>query len=357
LDIKELLNRILTTPGVSGREEEVAVVIKEEFDKYCDEVYIHKTNSVIGIKRATRKKDGVAPKKLMFASHLDQIGVVITKIEKGGFLRISGIGYDYKVLAGQPVTILGKEKVRGVISTTSISTTSPANWEKADSMDSLYIDTALDEEILRSKVRVGDLVKIEASPLELKENFYSSPVLDDRACVVAMIMGMERLVDSHHEWDIYFVATCGEETTGKGARTAAWDINPDVGCAMDVTFATQLGAGEPLTYPIGKGITLSVGPIFDSFYGNKIEKICKMEKIPFILEPDMVGFGTDAASIRRTRAGIPVSLVSLAIKSMHTPVETMNLNDLKELGRFVGAYSANIHKDFEEGEDDAKATL
>ena len=356
MEIKELLKKILTTPGVSGREDEVAKVINSEFSKYCDESYIHQTNSVVGLKKATRTVAGVKPKKLMFAAHLDQIGLVITKIEKGGFLRISGIGYDYKVLTGQPVIILGKEQIRGVISATSISTTAMDKWEKSEPMDDLYIDTALDEEVLRKKVRVGDLVKIEADPLELKGNFYSSPVLDDRACVVAMILGMEKLVDSHHDWDIYFVATCGEESTGKGARATAWDINPDVACAMDVTFATQLGASAPLTYPIGKGLTISVGPVFDKFYNNKIEKICNNEKIPFVYEPDMVGFGTDAASIRRTRGGIPVSLVSLAIKSMHTPVEIMSLDDLKQLGRFVASYSANIHKDYAE-DDNVRETL
>lgn len=346
-----MLKRILIADGVSGREEEAAEVIRQEFIPFCDEVKIHRTHSVIGYKKATRLKAGETPKSLMFAAHLDQIGLVITRIEKGGFLRFSGIGYDYKVLTGQPVLVMGREKVRGVISAGSIVTVPSSNWEKNPAMMDLFIDTGLSEDEVHQKLRVGDLVKLDVEPLELQNDFYSSPVLDDRSCVAGMILGMERLVDLHHDRDLYFVATCGEESTGKGARSAAWEINPDTAIAMDVTFGTQPGAAEPLTYPVGKGLTLSLGPVFDTRSREQMVKICQMEKIPFVDEPDMVGFGTDAASIRRTRGGIPVNLISLPIKSMHTPVEMMSLNDLKELGRFVSAVAANIDKSLENQSD------
>lgn len=348
-----MLNKILTVPGVSGREEEAASLVAGLFEPYCDQVTIHRTHSVIGYKKATRST-GESAKRLMFAAHLDQIGLVITRIEKGGFLRITGIGYDPKVLPGQPVKIYGRRELFGVISVRSFSTLPLSEHEKSPPMDEIYIDTGLDEETVRSAVRVGDLAKIEMEPVELQGAFYSSPVLDDRACIAAMIIGMERLADLHHEWDLYFVATCGEESTGKGAMSAAWEIQPDAAVAMDVTFGTQPGVPDHDSAAVGKGLTLSLGPIFDQDYRRKMVDVCRREKIPMTDEPDMVGFGTDAASIRQTRGGVPVNLISLPIKSMHTPVEVMSLDDLEELGRFTAAFAASIHRELpaeESGEE------
>jgi tetrahedral aminopeptidase len=352
LDYKPILKRILTTPGISGREEQVATVVKEEFEKYCDEVWIHPTQSVIGLKRGNIPIEGGRRHKLMYAAHLDQIGLIVSKIESGGFLRLSGIGYDFKTLPGQRVQVFGKETVSGIIGTLSSSTIALKEGEKPIDMKDIYVDTGLPEQQVDNLISVGDPVLIDAEPVELKGNLYAGPALDDRACVMGLILGMEKLQRLTHAWDIYFVATCGEESSGKGARTCAYEIDPDAGCAFDVCFANQSGASEPHTVPLGKGLYVSMGPIYDRNLYKKITKICGEENIPFNPDPDVMGFGTDAASIRMTRGGIPTNLVSLAIKNMHLPVEVMHLDDLKNLGRFVAAYAANIHREWEEPEED-----
>ncbi len=345
MNLKSVLNEFLPLAGVSGHEGKSAAWLATEFKKYCDEVYIDASESVVGIKKAKASlndNDEKKVRKMMFAAHLDQVGLVVSKIEEGGILRINGLGYDPKILPGQRVVVFGRKNIDGVIGYYPN--------KECPSMNDLFIDTGLASESIHDFVRVGDLAKVELSPISLKNGFYCAPFLDDRSCVVAMLAAMKNLTRALTDCDIYFVATSGEETTGKGACATAHSINPDLAIIMDVTFGAQPGTKEPQAFTLGKGLTSSVGPLFDPYYRTKIEKIAKKEHIKVVAEADSVGFGTDASSIRTMADGIPVVLISLPIKSMHTPVETCLISDIQELARWITAICKNINLDFiEEG--------
>lgn len=344
----ELLKEVVGLSGVSGREEESALRLCNHFARYCDEVYVHPTQSVVGILKANcffQKKDSSSdrPKRLMMMAHLDQIGICISRIEEGGFLRITGIGYDPKILIGQSVVILGKKRVSGIVSIRNLGKSSAK--EQEITMSRLFIDTGLPEKKVREWICVGDLAHVSIVPVELKNGFFSSPFLDDRACVVALILAMRRLAKQQREWDLYFVASAGEESTGKGAYGVTASIEPDYAIATDVTFANQPKNRRPHTFECGEGLVLSVGAIYDARYNAQLEKIAASEKIKLSISPDLVGFGTDAASIREVGAGVPVGLVSLPLQNMHTPVELISLSDLEELGRFFAAVGSQLKEE------------
>lgn len=347
--IVDLLKKVVSLSGVSGREEESAAWVVDYFSRYCDEAYIHPTQSVVGILKAntfdkTQEKSLCEkPKKIMMMAHLDQIGLCISKIEAGGFLRITGIGYDPKILIGQSVLVLGKEKIPAIVSVRHLGIFSSKEQELT--MSQLFIDTGLPEKKVRELVRIGDLAHVVSMPVELKNGFFSSAFLDDRCCLVALMVAMRRLAKAHREWDLYFVASSGEESTGKGASGVTASIQPDYAIATDVTFANQPKNKSPHTFECGEGLVLSVGAIYDERYNVQLQKIAAQEKIKLVVAPDLVGFGTDAASIRQVGAGIPVGLISLPLQNMHTPVELLSLPELEELGRFFVAIGSQLKEE------------
>lgn len=344
---EELLSTICKASGPSGHEDECAALVHSYFSKYCDSATIHHSNSVIGEIKPLSSIDKKDLFTVMFCAHLDQIALCITKIDDDGFCFITGVGYDPKVLAGKAVTIIGREKVFGIISARSSSTTSHKCSKRGYTMEELCIDTGLSANKVRELVCVGDFAHISDEPLLLLNNSFSSPFLDDRSCVSALILAMKNLQKQRSNLHLFFVASSGEEFSGQGATTSAYEIDPDFAIALDVTFADQPNNDPLHSQKIGEGLTISVGPLYDRRYLKQIVKIATDNKIKFRYEVDKSGFGTDAASIRGVRNGIPVALISLPIENMHTPVELLNLDDFNELVRFITLLSTHLKKEDE----------
>lgn len=341
-EIKELLTELCHSSGPAGNEGETTALVNSYFSLYADKSYCHLSNSVVGELKPTVKESEVEPFKVMLCAHLDQIALSITKIDENGFCFFSTVGYDEKILASQSVTILGREKVFGLI-------TVPTSANRSDTksgykLSELSIDTGLPASRVKKLIRVGDFAHINSRPLSLLNNNFSSAFLDDRVCVTALIMALKNLKSQARPSHLYFVASSSEEFSGLGATTVAYDIQPDFAIALDVTFATQPHCGST-TQKLGEGITISCGPLYDQRYLKQIVKIATDNKIKFKLEVDKSGFGTDAASIRSVGEGIPVCLISLPIENMHTPVELANLEDLKELIRFISLLGSGLQKE------------
>lgn len=357
MNTKALLEQVVSLPGVSGQETVCAREVQHLFAPYCDESWVDATQSAVGLIRAKRPPSLPASslppdrtdasrsfhrppplfpvRKLMFAAHLDQIGLIVSKIEANGFLRCVGLGYDPKVLKGQRVWVYGRERVPGVI---GFLPGGEAGFE------SLWIDTGLTDAECRAKIRVGDEAQVALAPVALKNGLIAAPFLDDRSCLTAMLLAMETLSQTGTDCDLYFTATAGEETTGKGACATAFSIQPDLAVVMDVTFGAQNGTREPAAFPVGKVLTLATGPLYDKGYRQRLEAIARRHRISVVPEPDCRGGGTDAASIRIQGQGIPVALISLPVKSMHTPVEVVALHGINEMARWVAAIAAEINR-------------
>ncbi|HTY07886.1 MAG TPA: hypothetical protein VMF29_01850, partial [Candidatus Edwardsbacteria bacterium] len=242
----ELVRRLTQAPGPSGYEHRAALVAKQELAPLADEVRIDTVGSVIAFKRGTQK--AAVRKKVLLAAHLDEIGLLITKVEPGGFLRFTEIGgFDARVLLGQEVYVhpVSKHGAATTLQYPGIIGAKPPHFQSASEseavipMEDLYIDLGMDAAEARQKVGIGDIATVRVPFVTLKNDRAAGKAMDDRACVAVMVKALQHLRRAHHTWDVYAVASVQEEVgmACLGALTSAYNVRPDIGIAIDGTHA------------------------------------------------------------------------------------------------------------------------
>ena len=343
MDIVPLVKRLSEANGVSGYEHEVRQIVREEFGRLADQVRTDALGNVIALKRGT----GPDPRPaIMIATHMDEIGLIVSDLEEG-FIHFQQVGgYDDRVLLGQEILVHGRRALPGIIGARPPHVLSLKERDQPVPYDKLRIDVGLSAEELPKVVRVGDLVTMKRELIELHDGLVAGKALDDRVCVVAALVCLEELARMHHLWDVYAVATVQEEVGLKGAITSTFDLQPDVGIAMDVTWAKQPGTPDEYTYDLGKGPTIGCGPNFHPKLQDALVETAENMEMSYHLEPAARPGGTDAYAIQVSRAGIPAELISVPLRNMHTPVETVSIKDVERAGRLLAAFIARLDGDF-----------
>ena len=341
---KELFKEFLPIPGVTGMESSVAEKFITEAKNFSDEVYIDSLGNAVALKKGKGKR------KVLAAGHIDEIGLMVTKIEKGGYLKITQVGgVDPSILLGQEVTVHSeKEDIYGVIGSKPPHFISKDERSSMIKWDSLYVDTGRSEMKVKNMIKTGDFISFKSETVELLNGKISGKSIDDRYGAVALILALQRLSKMKPEWDFYAVGTVQEEWSGIGANSAAYKINPDIAIALDVTHGNLPGLSDKETFKLGKGITLSIGPNIHSGVLAKTRKICSSEEIPYKLEVAPYATGTDAYTMQIVRTGIPSLVISAPVRSMHSPVETINIKDVERTSRLL----SHLVCSFEEGDLD-----
>lgn len=343
MDIVPLLKRLSEASGVSGYEHQVRDIVREEFGQYADEIRIDALGNVIALKRGTDSEPRPA---LMLATHMDEIGLIVSELEEG-FIHFQQVGgYDDRVLLGQEVVVHGRRDLPGIIGARPPHLLPRDERDKPIPYDKLLIDVGLAPEEVARLVRVGDLITMNRELIELKGDLVAGKALDDRASVAAAAVCLEELTRVRHHWDVYAVATVQEEVGLKGAVTSAFGLQPDVGIAIDVTWAKQPGTLDEYTYDLGKGPTIGCGPNFHPKLQEALVKAAKALEMSYHLEPATRPAGTDAAAMQISRQGIPVALISIPQRNMHTPVETISVKDVERVGRLLAAFISRLDGDF-----------
>ncbi len=345
MQIAPLLKKLSEARGVSGYEAEVREIVAEEFGRYADEVQTDKLGNVVALKRG----EGEEPRRrIMLAGHMDEIGLMVTKLEKG-FLRFTSVGgFDERTLLGQEVTVHGQKDLPGIIGSRPPHVLPQEERRKTIAMDKLFIDVGVGKEELERLVRVGDLVTLRRELTQLQGDLVAGKALDDRTAVAAILVCLERLASIRHAWDVYAVATVQEEVGLRGAITSAYGLAPDAAIAIDATFGDQPGVSEAETIKMGKGPAIAFGPnVHPRLYETLVE-VAKELEIPYQVESIPGGSGTDAWAIQVTREGIPTALLSIPVRHMHTSVETVSLKDVERTGRLIAGFIAGLDEGFME---------
>lgn len=344
MKLDELLKYLSESHGVSGYEQETAAIIREYFKPLVDEIRTDKLGNLISYKKGTGKI------KVMLAAHMDEIGLMVTKIEKGGFLRFTSVGgVDPRNLIGQEVIVSGREKLTGIVGAKPPHLQAPDEQKKSVPMDKLFIDVGLSEERARELISVGDIITIKQDFISLKGQKYAGKALDDRAGVGVVFSCLQELQYLKHKADVFGVTTVQEEVGLRGAFTSTYGIVPDIGIAIDVCFGAMPGVPEDATSELGEGPALGFGPHVHPRIFKKLKELCEELDISYQLEPSPYPGGTDAFAIQITRGGIPTVLVSIPLKYMHTPVETVDLSDIKKAGRLLAHFITSVDEEFVEG--------
>lgn len=343
MDIVPLLKRLSEASGVSGYEREVRDIVVEALEPFADSVQTDALGNVIALKQGT----GPAPRpSVMIATHMDEIGLIVSELE-GSFIHFQQVGgYDDRVLLGQEVMVHGRQPLPGIIGARPPHVLPSSERDKPIPHNELRIDVGLMADELTQWVRVGDLITMNRDLIELKGNLVAGKALDNRVSVVAAAICMEALARMRHHWDVYTVATVQEEVGLKGAITSAYGLHPDVGIAIDVTWADQPGAPDEYTSELGGGPTIGCGPNFHPKLQDALVETARELEMSRRLEPAARVGGTDAVVIQMAHEGVPTALLSIPLRSMHTPIETASTKDIERTGRLLAAFIGNLDDQF-----------
>jgi putative aminopeptidase FrvX len=341
--LKEFLFDVCSNHFISGFEYIKGDTLIKYFQPYTDSFEKDKLGSYIF------KKSGINDKKIMLAAHIDEIGLIITRILDGGFLSFTTVGgFNPATLVGQEVTIHGREKVYGVIGIKPPHVTSEEERKKNHKIKDLFIDTGYSKEELEKLVKIGDIISLNRDPLSLQGSLISAKAFDDRACVAVMLETAKELNKISHKSNVYFTATAQEETGTRGAKTSSYKINPDIGIVLDVGFGKT--PDMPSDSPeLGKGPILAYGGRLNPKLTRKFAQVCKKYNYPIQHEAMPAKTGTDTEALQVSREGIPCILLSIPLRYMHTSVETIDLHDVEITGKAIARFINELdNSDLEE---------
>ncbi|MFT3893520.1 MAG: M42 family metallopeptidase [Anaerolineales bacterium] len=346
-DILPFLKSMISVSGLSGHETPIANIIREKWDTLADETSLSRVGSLHGLKKGSVKEPRPS---IMIATHMDAIGMMVSKITDG-FLHIAKVGgIDVHVLPGAEVTVHASsgDELPGVIVMPSAKLLPEEAGSGALEIQYLLVDTGLLPREVERKVRVGDLVSFANPPIELAGDAISGHTLDNRASVAALTICLEELKNKSHVWDVWAVATVQEENSYLGAYTSAFGLHPQIAIAMDVTFASGPGASGWQTHGLGKGVGLCIGPNMHPFLHAKLKDMAEKFEIPWFMDVAPTHSGTDAYPVQVAAEGIPTALLEIPLRYMHTPVEMVVVKDLQRAGRLLAEFIASLEADFVE---------
>lgn len=338
----ELLKKLSQTPGISGREERIRAVIKEELEGLADEVRVDALGNVIAL-----KKGKTGSKKIMICGHMDEIGFVVSHIDDKGFLRFNPVGgFDPRTLVAQRVVVHGREDLVGVLmpGLKPVHIMTPEEAKAPLKVTDFYVDLGRTKEEVEQLVRIGDPITLQREFVEIGANV-SGKAMDDRVGVWVMLEALRQVQD--HDADIYAVATVQEEVGLRGATTGAYGIRPDIGVALDVTLAVD-GPGSNKQFQItalGEGAAIKVmdsASISNYKLVDFMRDLAEKHEIKYQMEILPRG-GTDAGAMERSRSGCPVITLSVPTRYVHSNVETVNKEDLANTAKLLARFLETAH--------------
>ncbi len=347
MKLEKFLAQLTEAPGVSGYEGQMGDLVGQAFSPYVDEVRKDNLQNLIALKKGIGKN---CP-SIMLAAHMDEIGLMVLKIEEKGFLRVTSVGgVDERTLLSQEVTVHGKKPIIGIIGAKPPHLQQPDERTKSIKMHDLYVDCGFSEEKIKELVRVGDLITINREFTQLHKSKAAAKAMDDRAGVALILETLKELQYLKHSIDVYGVATVQEEVGTRGAFTSTYGIMPDIGIAIDVGHGHMPGIlNKEDTMEMGEGSGIGLGPHVHPKIRKKLTELADELKIAYQIEPSPSPRGTDAYAMQITRSGVPTALISIPLRYMHTSVETLDLEDIKSAARLLANFIARIDHEFVEG--------
>lgn len=341
LELKETILELCALPSPSGFEGAVRSRVRELLAPYADEIRTDAMGNLIAVKRCG-KTDA---KKLLLDAHMDEIGLIVTGHEDG-FLRFGTIGgVDQRMLPAREVKILTDPPIFGVIDTLPPHILSEDEMDKSIDADKLFIDAGLTQQEAQERVPLGTPAVYAGGVTELTENVLCGKSLDDRSCVAIILKTMEALANTELGVDLYCLISTQEELGTRGATVGAFSIAPDYAFALDVTFASTPDTKKGQTMELRKGAAIGVGPNMHRALTQRLIALAKEREIPYQLEIMGGNTGTDGWPIQVSRDGVATLLVSLPIRCMHTPVETMDLSDAEGIVKLLTAFIPTLGAD------------
>lgn len=337
METEQRLKRLCAIGAPSGFEGPAVEAAKALLDPLMDEVWIDRLGNLIGVRRCGKP----GAKKLLLDAHLDEVGLTVTGMEQG-FLRFAAIGVDARMLPDREVTVLADPPLRGVVACLPPHVLSAEDREKAPKVEELFIDVGLSQEEAERRIPLGTPVVYHSNFLRLGERQLCSKSMDDRACFEALLRTAELLQGRELDVDLYVLGSTREEVGGMGARVVTQAIAPDCCVAVDVTFGVTPDTSKEEAMVMGGGPAVGIGPNCARWMVRRLLDGAEREKIPVQKEVMEGSSGTNGWEMQICNEGVATAVVSIPLKYMHTPVETVERADIEDTARLLAAFAAGL---------------
>lgn len=326
----KLIKKFTSAFSVSGEEEQLRSIISKEIDPFADNISVDAMGNLIAFKKGQN-----SDKKLMIASHMDEIGFVVTYIEDSGIIRVSNIG-GIRFLASSYHIVRFKNGTAGVLGIEA--NTKPEEIK----MNKLFIDIgAKNKKEAEKKVKIGDICAVVPSFQKLLGGRYAAKAFDDRiGCAIAV--DAARSV-KRTAYDTYYVFTVQEEVGCRGSKPAAFSVEPDYAVALDVTTAGDAPGEKDLPVKLGGGAAIKIkdsSVICSRTIVDRLTELAEENKIKYQYEI-LTGGGTDTSSMQIAGAGCAAGCISIPSRYIHSPVEIVDIADVKACSKLLASLIEN----------------
>ncbi|MBQ6180952.1 MAG: M20/M25/M40 family metallo-hydrolase [Ruminococcus sp.] len=332
MDLKETIKVLAETAGPSGNEDAAAELALGMLKEYCPEAEI-KNGNVIG--RFGQFSD--EKPSLVLDAHIDQIGMIVTYITDEGFIRMGNLGgIDRRLLPAQPVVIHGSRDIKGVICSV------PPHLNKGDSevlsFDNAAVDTGMSKVELEKIVSAGDSITFDVKCRDLMGSRITGGALDDRCGVAAILRTLDMLKGQETAFNVTVIFSTQEELGERGAKIGAFEIDPDIAIAVDVSFAYANGENAENCGYLGKGPMIGISPSLSREISDSLISAAKSSDIPYQIEVMSGMTSTNADRYSVNRCGAKTCTVSIPLRNMHTPVEVIDTADVELTAQLIAEY-------------------
>ncbi|MGD8565738.1 MAG: M42 family metallopeptidase [Candidatus Bathyarchaeota archaeon] len=331
--------------GPSGNEEEIRSILKKELNKYSDEVKVDKLGNIFFFHHGKEEYPTI-----MLAAHMDEVAFLVTFIEENGFLRFQTIGgITSNIMLGHTILLRGsKRPLKGVIGTKPPHIMTEEERKQILPMEDLFLDIGAEnqKQAKEKGARIGTRGVFDIQFTRLGDGFVSGKAFDDRAGCAVLAEVFKSLKDS--PYNVVAVGTVQEEVGLRGARTAAWQIEPDFGLALEGTFAADV----PGSRPDRVSAKLKGGPVVTIMDRttithpkilNTLMRLGEEKSIPYQFKKVPTG-GTDAGAIHVTKAGIPSGTIAVPCRYIHAPASIAHIDDFKHTVALATEFVKEISK-------------
>lgn len=345
--VKEIQKKLSELLGVSGHEEEVRTFIIEEIEKrgLADKAWIDQLGNVLAI-----KKGHVGENRILLDAHIDEIGFMISHIDKKGFLRFVSIGgWDKRILLGQSVILKSRngKLFNGIIMSTPPHLTTIEERKKVVDISNMYIDIGMTskEEVLDNYINIGTVGTLYSPFVEFPNGMVRGKAFDDRTGCNVLLHTMMLLKENEYSDTVLFNFAVQEEVGGFGAITGAYELKPTMALAIENTTAADVPTIKDSENPaiIGEGPAITVADkslISNPKVNKRLIKNAEIENITYQYKKPRYG-GTDAGKIQFTRSGVPSSVVNVPCRYIHSPTSLLKLEDIVETVKLLEAFIRN----------------
>jgi endoglucanase len=352
MERSELLEKLCNAHGPSGYEAEVREMLESILAPYVDSM----STDVLGNLIVWRRGEGENLPVLMLDAHMDEVGFVVSHVEKDGFLRFAPLGqFDERVLPAQRVQIKtrGGEKIIGVIGATPPHIQSSEGRRSPYPLETLFIDIGAKDaqEVASRGVRIGDSGVLYQPFTEIAQGIVTGKAFDDRVgCAILAEVLIQLAVETRLPFDVVGVFSTFEETGARGAMVAAFGVAPQVALVLEGTVAADVPGVPESRCPsvMGKGPAITLIDKYTHCHPELVaflEDIAADELIPYQIKRPIFG-GTDGARIHTSRAGVKTATVSVPCRYIHSPICVMSMQDYDAAVRLVHSFVRRAEKLF-----------